>query len=346
MYLADKIILLRKKAGLTQEELAELLEVSRQSISKWENGTSIPDMEKIIRLSDVFHVSTDALLREDLSVDPGDEPVETPIEVLDYPTLFPVSLEFAQDFLQDTLWQSKKIALGVLCFILSPALLIFLSIVAEAQGHSEALSFVFGFIALAALIVFGLHLVISASLQLKPYEPLRQEPLDTAYGVEGLARRELETSAPGYVRHLITAIGLFLLSPVPIILIDYLDPESALASATSIVLLLVIISIGVYLLVPAAAYRGALQQLLETDDYTRKKKANLFPQLFAQIYWPIITAIYLCYSLLTNDWGRSWIIWPVAAVLSSGLAVIFHHLGHKKIKGHRNNSGSLDFILP
>ena len=54
MILADKIIYLRKKAGLSQEELAEKMGVSRQSISKWEGALSVPDMNRILRLSELF----------------------------------------------------------------------------------------------------------------------------------------------------------------------------------------------------------------------------------------------------------------------------------------------------
>ena len=64
MILADKIIELRKKNGLSQEELAEKLNVSRQSISKWEGAQSIPDMNKILKLSDLYSVSTDYLLKD------------------------------------------------------------------------------------------------------------------------------------------------------------------------------------------------------------------------------------------------------------------------------------------
>ena len=59
MILADKIISLRKKAGWSQEELAEQLGVSRQSVSKWEGAQSIPDMDKLLQLSRIFGVSTD-----------------------------------------------------------------------------------------------------------------------------------------------------------------------------------------------------------------------------------------------------------------------------------------------
>ena len=67
MILAEKIALLRRRSGLSQEELAEQMQVSRQSVSKWESGTSIPDLEKILRLSALFGVSTDFLLKDELN---------------------------------------------------------------------------------------------------------------------------------------------------------------------------------------------------------------------------------------------------------------------------------------
>ena len=65
MILADKIIDLRKKNGWSQEELAEKLGVTRQSISKYEGAQSVPDLDKIIKLSEIFGVTTDYLLRYD-----------------------------------------------------------------------------------------------------------------------------------------------------------------------------------------------------------------------------------------------------------------------------------------
>lgn len=53
-----KIIMLRKKYGWSQEELAERLDISRQSVSKWESGASIPDLERIVGMSQLFGVTT------------------------------------------------------------------------------------------------------------------------------------------------------------------------------------------------------------------------------------------------------------------------------------------------
>lgn len=62
MTIGEQIQNLRIQKGLTQERLAEMLEVSRQSVSKWELGQAIPDVDKIIRMSELFSVSTDTLL--------------------------------------------------------------------------------------------------------------------------------------------------------------------------------------------------------------------------------------------------------------------------------------------
>ena len=57
--LSEKIINLRKSRGWSQEELAERLDVSRQSVSKWESGVSNPELDKIVAMSTLFGVTTD-----------------------------------------------------------------------------------------------------------------------------------------------------------------------------------------------------------------------------------------------------------------------------------------------
>ena len=64
MTLAEKILSLRTERGMSQDDLAEKLEVSRQSVSKWETAQSTPELDKIIKLADLFGVSVDQLVRE------------------------------------------------------------------------------------------------------------------------------------------------------------------------------------------------------------------------------------------------------------------------------------------
>lgn len=68
MKLAEKVQELRKKKGLSQEQLAEKLGISRQAISKWESGQSAPDIDKVVLISEFFNVSTDYLLKQEKEV--------------------------------------------------------------------------------------------------------------------------------------------------------------------------------------------------------------------------------------------------------------------------------------
>ena len=73
MKLQDKIIEHRKANGWSQEDFADKLNVSRQAISRWENGTALPDAQNILQISKLFHVTTDYLLNDDYESD-GDIP--------------------------------------------------------------------------------------------------------------------------------------------------------------------------------------------------------------------------------------------------------------------------------
>lgn len=68
MSLGDKIKEYRKSSGLSQEELAEKLNVSRQAITKWENNKGIPDISNLIAISDEFSLSLDELIKDDVNV--------------------------------------------------------------------------------------------------------------------------------------------------------------------------------------------------------------------------------------------------------------------------------------
>ena len=77
MDIAEKIIKLRKANGWSQEDLAEKLYVSRQTISRWENGTALPDAENVLQISKLFNVTTDYLLNNDYKSDSDIPAVKT-----------------------------------------------------------------------------------------------------------------------------------------------------------------------------------------------------------------------------------------------------------------------------
>lgn len=72
MNFAEKLLNLRTEYGYSQETLAEKLNVSRQAVSKWESGATLPETDKVIALSDFFGVSTDYLLKDNIQRDSHD----------------------------------------------------------------------------------------------------------------------------------------------------------------------------------------------------------------------------------------------------------------------------------
>lgn len=116
MILADKILYLRKQAGWSQEELAQQLNVSRQSISKWERAEAIPDLEKILDLARIFGVTTDYLIKDELDQVDYSDGDHAPADAVVLPKL---SLEEANAFIAARFKGAHKLALGVLLCILA-----------------------------------------------------------------------------------------------------------------------------------------------------------------------------------------------------------------------------------
>ena len=100
MILADKIINLRKKNGWSQEELAEKLGVTRQSISKYEGAQSIPDLDKILKLSEIFGVTTDYLIKDELEEEEYASSQMQENESESDRSVHKVTMEMANEYLQ------------------------------------------------------------------------------------------------------------------------------------------------------------------------------------------------------------------------------------------------------
>lgn len=77
MSFAEKILSLRTAARLSQEGLAEKLDVSRQAVSKWESGVTLPETDKLIYISNMFGVSLDYLLKDDMALKPASHNTES-----------------------------------------------------------------------------------------------------------------------------------------------------------------------------------------------------------------------------------------------------------------------------
>ena len=326
MILADKIVELRTKNGWSQEELAEQLEVSRQSISKWDGAQSVPDMARIIRMSELFGVSTDYLLKDELE---RPELVESRTE--DSPARI-VSMEEANAFLAVRQLNAGRVALGVMLCILSPVLVILLGGAQElgAISLTEGQAAGLGMVALFALVGCAVALFVTSSIRANRYEYLEKEPVETLYGVDGMVRDRKEKFQPIYARQLTLGIVLCVVAAIPLYLSQILIEEDSIWEVVSVAALLVLVAIGVLLIVRASMVWGSFQRLLEEGDYTREAKedSKKYGQI-SGIYWGLVTAGYLAWSFITNGWDHTWIVWPVAAVAYGAVFGIIKALRQK-----------------
>lgn len=330
MTLGDKIISLRKQQGWSQEDLAEQLEISRQSVSKWESAASIPELDKIIKMSEIFHVSTDYLLKEEM-----EEPEKENImdmqswELKKKKKIQNVSLEEAENFMHLTKEVSPKIAFAVVLCILSPVCLILFSGFSEfgflgvtmtenmAAGLGITILLIFVAIAVVIFIIYG--------TKLSKYEYLEKECFTLQQGVERMVeerKKEFETR----FRYSISAgVVLCILGVIPLIL-GAIVGANEMICIFCVIILLLLVACAVFLFVSSGSIYGSYEKLLQIAAYTlNNKQLNKSLPSFSGAYWCFITALYLGISFYFENWGRTWIIWPVAGVVFAAIFIIYRN---------------------
>lgn len=311
MILADKIIELRKKSGWSQEELAEKLDVSRQSVSKWEGAQSVPDMGRIVQLSELFSVSTDYLLKDEM------ESLAPVTREDSGSAVRAVSMEEANAFLALREKNARTVPLGVMMCILSPVLLILLSGLSESgkSRFTETTATGLGLLWLFLLVAGAVAQFVISGIRSSRFEYLEKEAIDTLYGVDGMVRERRERFQSAYTVHLTLGIVLCVAAVIPIFISLILFGEAELPVLIATCLMLVLIACGVLLIVRSSIIWDSYKILLEEGDYTREAKEDQKRHGYiGGIYWGLVTAGYLAWSFLTMAWERTWIVWPVAAV--------------------------------
>ncbi len=334
--LSEKIIHLRKSRGWSQEELAERLNVSRQSVSKWESGISNPDLDKIVAMSALFGVSTDYLLkdategqsepirdfaREEEEADKDDEKVFAEESL---PT-YEVSATEAEDYLSAIKKAGPRIALGVLFCILSPVTLILLCGLADFRLlMSEGVAAAIGIAALFVLVGGAVAIFILTGMPLSKYEYLEKSILVLPEMTKKHLKEEYEANDKKDLACITAGILLCIFGVLLIVLVACLFPIFEELILACVAAMFVFVAIGVYIIVRTCYLRGAYQRLLQVEDFSeqRKKSAVRF-EIITSTYWLLVVAIYLGVSFLTHRWDITWIIWPVAAILSSPIENFF-----------------------
>lgn len=319
MIFADKLILLRKKAGWSQEELADQMNVTRQSVSKWEGTQSIPDLEKMLRLSELFGVSTDYLLKDNME---GADPIASSY---DTPSLRRVSMEEANAFLSVKAQTAKTIAYAAFLCILSPIILFILSAVSErTEGPlNESIAVGIGMIVLIILVAIAAGMFASSGSKTAPFAYLEKEPFEAEYGVSGMVKERKAQYKDLHTKNNIAGTCLCIAAVIPLFVGVIIDADNDLLFTIMLSFSFLIAGIGVICFAQTGIIWASYENLLQEGEYSKgnKKKPDISAAVYT-VYWIIATAVYLGYSLWTNAWGRSWIVWVIAGVLFPAVIAI------------------------
>jgi transcriptional regulator with XRE-family HTH domain len=320
MILADKILYLRKSNGWSQEELAEKMNVSRQSISKWESAQAIPDINKILELAKIFGVTTDYLLKDEMETIDYSDTDETE-------GITRVTLSEMNEFLQNSAIFGRRVAWGVVLCILSPVLLIILSALSEA-GYwlSGAAVSGIGVVTLLSMVAGAVAIFIISDANMKRFEYLKKGDFELDYGLSGIIKERRAAYEKTFVASVAMGVVLCILSPVPLIVAGGLS-SSTLTLCFFVALLLAFIAAAVYLFITSGAIKGSFDQLLregayEPSEQEKEKKVSRF----AGVYWPVVIAVYLAWSFISGKWGITWVVWPIAGVLFGGISSVVSSL--------------------
>ena len=322
MILADKIMTLRKKAGWSQEELAARLNVSRQSVSKWEGAQSIPDMDKVVQMSRLFGVTTDFLLKDELEIEE-----HTQSEPMDEPPLRRVTMEEASAYLALRRAAAPKMALATFLCIISPVALLILAAMSEMSrfGISENAASGIGLCGLLVLVAIGVALFLTCSAKARDFDFLEEVPFETEYGVSGMVKERMQDFAGTYSRLNITGTVLCILSAVPLFVSMCMETADVVYVA-AVCLLLIIAGIGCVAFTYGGTIHASMERLLEEGDYTRQQKSRRsIKGAVSTVYWLLVTALFMWYTFGPSGNGQarySWFIWAIAGVVYAAVMLV------------------------
>ena len=320
MTFSEKISALRKQKGWSQEELAEKLMVTRQAVSKWESAQSMPDLDKLVQLSEALGVSTDYLLKDE-------QAQSAPVPAAAEQTVKPrhVTQEEARRYLQLQMAAIPKTTLGVALCVWSPIALIGLPVLRSTLnwGFPEEICSGIGLCVLLVMVAAGVALLQTASGKLREFEYLEREPIETDNGAREQALHMQREMASFCTRQNTIGVVLCILSVLPLFALMCVPGVPDGYYSLAVCALLLLVGIACLLLVRTGSMRGAVDKLLEQGDYTRENKAkSRFVGAVSAAYWLVVTAAFLFYTFGPNGNGQpqySWFIWAIAGVLYGAL---------------------------
>lgn len=288
---------LRKIKNMSQEQLAEQLEVSRQAVSKWESGSGYPETEKLIEICEIFDCSMDNLLKGKIIADT-------------------TGVKKKYEALQNKFSKGIAFAVGIILFG-TTILLYFAGLPAMSEASElEEKYGIIGVIILLLCVFVAVPIFIMLGIEQENFKK-KNPKLSNLYSEE-----EVERFNKKFPKAIAIAVSLILLGTIMLILLygmKFVNEESTIP----IVILLSCVTIAV----PIFIYFGTQKDKYDIDKYNRvnsgenKERDDKIGKICGVIML-IATMIFLSTGIMYNVWRVNWIVFPLGGMLCGIVSTI------------------------
>lgn len=302
MSFGEKLQQLRKEKGLSQEDLAHQLNVSRQAVSKWELQNGYPEIEKMILISDLFQVSLDYLMKEDY-------------EEHENETISSFRL-MTQQNIEDYLHFKKSFALGISSSVL--LMIVGLFVAALCADTSYQSIGVFGFLIMVGI---GVFFIIMTTLLKESKFKIENEEIKIAFNDLQNLQEKYQHFHKYFTLAIAGGVLLIIVSLACIVLLHetYSQYENILSAQ-----FLLCIGIAVFLFIYFGIRKDAYQFLIHNKAYIKaKKKEQQIENIYA-FTMPLAAVLYMIMGFTQNWWHPGWVIFPLAVFVSMGIEYFWH----------------------
>lgn len=307
----EKLQKLRKEKGMSQEALADELGVSRQAVSKWENGQVYPETEKLIQLGRLFHVSIDYLLNEE-----NEQGVQDTADQ-DEGTLS-VSMDTIQEYLKWKRPFAFAIAIGVaiiLCGVTIPILF-------DEEVGAAFFLFMVG-IAVAVFVAFGIR-------DAHRWQYLDERKIYVSRSVVETLNKAYQKFQKRFMVVITSGIFLIIFGLCATVAADALIHDAAERYGA---ILFYFTAAAMVLIIPAGIMNGAYRRFIyfeaANQEKDKEKQASRYVFIWG-ITMPLAAMVFLFIGLTQESWEIVWIIFPIVAILTAGLINILEYRNSRR----------------
>ena len=296
MGFSENLQILRKMKNMSQEQLAERLDVSRQAVSKWESGNGYPETEKLISICEIFDCSMDEIIKGKFSADVNGE-------------------KKSYEKLMSKF--SKGIALAIGIILLGTTILLYFSGLPGTEELKEK-NEIMGVVILLLCVLIAVPIFIILGMQREEF--IKKNPkLANIYSEE-----ENEKFNSKFQKSLAGSVALILLGTILLIFVSgmkLVDEESTIP----VVIFMAFVTIAV----PIIVYFGIQKDKYDIEKYNKEnseeyKKENSKVGKISGVIMLIATILFLISGLIYNMWYINWIVYPIGGIMCGIVGTIFN----------------------